>query len=166
MAVHWRTCHHWRSLGPPPRYQWRSLGHHAWGYGGWGHRATIANHGHGRPTPNRLLGRGGLRLLLRTNSVVTPAVLIRAVDDRVSLVAALLGFNLRGGGGCFGLRRCSHGCKLELSYLKSFAAHRPDSRGNIVERALSLDAHVHYQTTHCSMARKRILASRLHDSRP
>ena len=30
--------------------------------------------------------------------------------------------------------------------LKSFAAHRPDSRGNIVERVLSLDAHVHYQT--------------------
>ena len=45
----------------------------------------------------------------------------RSTTGWVSLVAALLGFNLRGGG-CFGLRRCSHGCKLELSYLKSFAA--------------------------------------------
>ena len=39
-------------------------------------------------------------------------------------------------------------CKVvragEAGLEKAFAAHRPDSRGNIVERVLSLDAHVHY----------------------
>ena len=42
-------------------------------------------------------------------------------------------------------------CKVvragEAGLEKAFAAHRPpNSRGNIVERVLSLDAHVHYQT--------------------